>query len=322
MTEAHEETFRIDHFQPCYLASSVGDTLTARVEQALKALSNCSMCPRDCAADRLNDDSHFCGIGRHAFVSSAFPHLGEEDCLRGWRGSGTIFFSSCNLRCVFCQNSDISHYSAGQELDAKAIAEVMLKLQELECHNINLVTPSQVVPQTVEALAVAINRGLNLPVVYNTSAYDSLTSLCQLDGLIDIYMPDFKFWESDTAERLCNAEDYPQRAREVIREMHRQVGDLQMKRDGLACRGLLVRHLVMPNQVSQSAAIMNWLATEISKDTFINIMPQYRPAHDVRGDARYAEINRPPTHDEVDQVYDAARSAGLWRFDQRTGFSI
>lgn len=292
----------------------------------------CRACPRDCRIDRLADETKVCNTGRYARVSSAFPHFGEEDCLRGWRGSGTIFFSLCNLRCVFCQNWNISQRTAGREMNAIEIADLMLSLQAQGCHNINFVTPEHVAPQIVEALAVAIDRGLNLPVVYNTSSYDALSSLRLMDGLVDIYMPDFKFWSPQTAMRLAKAKDYPQRAREAIAEMHRQVGALRFTSDGLACRGVLVRHLVMPGQIEESRAIFRWLAEEISPDTFVNIMGQYQPNYEVgkiaathrrdAGSVRYVEINRGPLEVELREAYDAARAAGLWRFDERRSLSL
>ena len=309
-----------------HLDPAVRETMAERVEVAREELRHCCACPRNCKVNRLANETSVCNTGRYARVSSAFAHLGEEDCLRGWRGSGTIFFSMCNLRCVFCQNWDISQRASGRELDASGIAELMLALEEQGCHNINLVTPEHVVPQIVEALATAIEHGLKLPVVYNTSAYDALSSLKLMDGLVDIYMPDFKFWSSETARRLAKAKNYPRRAREAIQEMHRQVGDLRFTADGVACRGVLVRHLVMPGQVDQSREIFRWLATEISRDTYVNIMAQYHPAFEV-GSAgevdsnsdptRYAEINRRLERAELQAAHQAACSAGLWRFDER-----
>jgi len=261
-------------------------------------------------------------------VASAGPHYGEEACLVGTRGSGTIFFSMCNLRCVFCQNWDISQRQAGQAVSPSDLAELMLQLQYRGCHNVNLVTPEHVVPQVVEALAVAIEAGLSVPVVYNTSAYDAVASLELLDGLVDIYMPDFKFWSHESARRLVKAEDYPQRAREAIAEMHRQVGDLVLSPLGLAARGLLVRHLVMPGMLEESAAIFHWLAEKVSPDTFVNIMAQYHPDHLVIASATHTsdpqatrealeDIARCPNEAELDAAYEAARRAGLWRFDKR-----
>ncbi|MBW1880695.1 MAG: radical SAM protein [Deltaproteobacteria bacterium] len=316
--------FLIEDWEPVYLRTWEEGRVLEKVEAALAELAHCHVCPRHCGVDRLEDEHRVCRIGRHAIVSSAFPHHGEEDCLRGWHGSGTIFFAQCNLRCVFCQNWDISQQRSGETLDAGRIAAVALALQQRGCHNINFVTPEHVVPQVIEALAEAIPRGLRVPIVYNTSAYDSVASLKLLDGLVDIYMPDFKFWSPQSAKMLSRAKDYPKAARAAIREMHRQVGVLKMGRDGVARRGVLVRHLVMPGQADEAAAIFRWLAEELSPDTYLNIMGQYRPEHEVgragrKGVLRHAEINRRPTADEMHAAYTAARDAGLWRFDQRVG---
>jgi putative pyruvate formate lyase activating enzyme len=313
--------FLIDPFQPGFLELYRSGEILNRVAAGLRELEDCCACPRNCHVNRMAGETRVCHTGRFARVASAFPHFGEEDCLRGWAGSGTIFFSLCNLRCVFCQNWDISQRQAGAETPPEAIAELMLSLQARGCHNINFVTPEHVVPQVIEAIAAAVPRGLKVPLVYNTSAYDSVESLKLLDGLIDIYMPDFKFWERETARRLAKAKDYPERAREAIREMHRQVGVLRFGPDGLARRGVLVRHLVMPGQTAEAEAIFRWLAEEISPDTFVNIMGQYRPEYEVGQIARdgtttqYAELDRRPAHDEIARAYEAARQAGLWRFN-------
>lgn len=317
------DRFLVPSFTPAYLDPAVRRTLSDRVAAAHEELSCCCACPRNCKVDRMAGETKVCNTGRYARVSSAFPHMGEEDCLRGRRGSGTIFFSMCNLHCVFCQNWDISQKGGGREVDAGGMADLMLVLQKRGCHNINLVTPEHVVPQIVEALAVAIERGLRLPVVYNTSAYDGMSSLRLMDGLVDIYMPDFKFWSRSTASRLLKAKDYPDRAREAIREMHRQVGDLRFTPDGLACRGLLVRHLVMPGLLDETREVFRFLA-DLSRDTFVNIMGQYHPDYEVgttpdsgrnTGSTPYAEINRRPSTTELEGAYEAARAAGLWRFD-------
>ena len=270
----------------------------------------------------MANETRVCGTGRHARVASAFAHFGEEDCLRGWRGSGTIFFSLCNLRCVFCQNRDISQRPAGGEMPAERIADLAIALQDEGCHNVNFVTPEHVVPQVIETIAAAAGKGLRLPIVYNTSAYDSVESLRLLDGLVDVYMPDFKFWESETARQLAKAKDYPERAREAIAEMHRQVGPLRFGPDGLARRGVLVRHLVMPGQLAEARAIFRWLASELSPDTYVNVMGQYRPEYEVGGIARdgnpaHPDIDRRPAARELSAAVDAARDAGLWRFDER-----
>ncbi len=314
--------FIVEHFEPAYLRVAREGGLEKKLQAALKELEDCSACPRNCHVNRLADETRVCNTGRHAVVSSAFPHFGEEDCLRGTRGSGTIFFSLCNLRCVFCQNWDISQRRVGTESTGDDIARIMLELQERGCHNINFVTPEHVAPQLVEAIAAAIPMGLRLPIVYNTSAYDALPSLKLMEGLVDIYMPDFKFWKMETARDLAKAKDYPERAREAILEMHRQVGPLKFGKDGMARRGVLVRHLVMPGQEEESAAIVEWLAEEVSRETFVNVMGQYQPQYEVGGIARdglpkYATINRPPRSSEVASVYKAALAAGLRRFDER-----
>jgi putative pyruvate formate lyase activating enzyme len=315
--------FLLNPFEPAYLALARSGELAERVAAGLRELEDCCACPRNCHVNRMAGETRVCHTGRYARVASAFPHFGEEDCLRGWNGSGTIFFSLCNLRCVFCQNWDISQKAAGAESPPEQIAALMLGLQERGCHNVNFVTPEHVVPQVLEAIAQAIPRGLHLPIVYNTSAYDSLASLKLLDGVVDIYMPDFKFWERETAKRLAKAKDYPDRARESIQEMHRQAGVLKFAPDGLARRGVLVRHLVMPGQGAEAAAIFHWLATEVSRDTYVNIMGQYRPEYEVGQIAgagirlKYEEIDRRPQQTELEQAVAAARRAGLWRFDQR-----
>ena len=314
--------FVIEDFEPVYMETWRRGLLERKVDEALRELEECRVCPRNCRVNRLKDEQRVCHTGRHAIVSSAFPHFGEEDCLRGTRGSGTIFFGLCNLRCVFCQNWDISQRTRGTEMDASGIADLALELQARGCHNINFVTPEHVAPQVVEALAIAIPKGLRVPIVYNTSAYDSLASLRLMEGLVDIYMPDFKFWDRESARVLCKAKDYPVVAREAIKEMHRQVGDLRFGLDGIARRGLLVRHLVMPGQTEECEAIMRWLANEISPETYVNVMGQYQPQYQVGeiardGKPRYASINRRPTHQEMAAAYGAAHAAGLHRLDAR-----
>jgi putative pyruvate formate lyase activating enzyme len=303
-------------FEPAYMTLYRSGELQARAQTAVARLVHCTVCPRDCGVDRLAGKTATCKTGRYALVSSYFPHMGEEDPLRGWRGSGTIFFSMCNLRCVFCQNYDISQVRSGAETPPEQLASMMLELQHLGCHNINFVTPEHVVPQVLEALALAVKAGLRLPIVYNTSAYDALESLRWLDGVVDIYMPDFKMWDERLALRYLKASDYPAAARAALKEMHRQVGLLKLDENGLAKRGVLVRHLVMPGDVAGTAPIMRFLAEELSPDTYVNIMAQYHPAGKVR-DGKYAEIGRRPAGKEMDQAYAAARAAGLWRFDER-----
>lgn len=312
-----EDRFLIRDYEPVYLRTWREGGFDSKVEAAHEELADCKACPRDCGVNRLLDERGVCHTGRWPYVATVFRHFGEEDCLRGWNGSGTIFFSYCNLKCVFCQNWDISSQEAGRELSAHQIAELMLRLQEEGCHNINFVTPEHVAPQVVEAIAVAVPLGLRVPIVYNTSGYDAIASLRLMEGLVDVYMPDFKFWEPATSRRLARALDYPERTREAIVEMHRQVGDLRFGPDGLARRGLLVRHLVMPGLIEESAEIFAWLHDEISADTYLNIMGQYRPEHRVGGSERYSDIDRRPYHKEIADAFAVARKAGLWRFDER-----
>jgi putative pyruvate formate lyase activating enzyme len=282
------------------------------------ALASCRVCPRDCAVDRLRDQRMACKVGRRARVSSHFPHFGEEDCLRGWNGSGTIFFSFCNLRCVFCQNWETSQEGEGREMDARELAGLMLDLQQRGCHNVNFVTPEHVVPQILEALVLAIPQGLRLPLVYNTSAYDSLESLRWMDEVVDVYMPDFKYWKPESAARVLKARDYPEVARRVITEMHRQVGPLVFDEEGLARRGLLVRHLVMPGALEETKEIFCWLSRELGPDTYVNVMDQFRPEGRVlREPDRFPELTRELLPEEHQLALEHARNAGLRRIDVR-----
>jgi len=309
-------TSKSQTFEPVYMRTYTRGELARRVARALKLLQSCTACPRNCRVNRLEDKFAVCKTGRHAVVSSHFPHHGEEDCLRGGRGSGTIFFTGCNLRCVFCQNFDISWQVRGTPAPPRELAAMMLELQAQGCHNINLVTPEHVAPQIVQALPFAIEEGLRLPLVYNTSAYDSMESLALLDGLVDIYMPDFKYWDAEMARKYSRAPDYPEVARRAIKEMHRQVGNLVIEDNGLARRGLLIRHLVMPEEVAGTRAVMQWIADELSPETYVNIMAQYYPAGKVsRSD--HAEINRRVTPAEYERALDAAWRAGLKRLDSR-----
>lgn len=307
-------TILSSQFEPAYLALHKSGELRKRAEEAVQRLSRCLVCPRDCGVDRIANKTAACHTGRFAQVSSYFPHFGEEDCLRGWNGSGTIFFSMCNLRCVFCQNYDISQGKRGAETPPERLAEMMLELQGHGCHNINLVTPEHVVPEILEALPMAVEKGLRVPLVYNTSAYDSLDSLHLMDGIVDIYMPDFKFWDPVLSLRYIKAKDYPHAARCNIREMHRQVGALKFDEYGLAKRGVLVRHLLMPGEIAGTDSILRFLAEEVSPNTFVNLMDQYFPAGRVSA-TEFVEIRRTITGAEYRKAVEAARSAGLWRFD-------
>ncbi|MEW6749785.1 MAG: radical SAM protein [Candidatus Latescibacterota bacterium] len=299
---------------PAYARLLASGELARRATQAAELLAPCRLCPRACGADRRRDQEGFCRTGRRARLASFGPHLGEEGCLRGRRGSGTLFFSGCNLSCVFCQNHPISQGDEGTEVEPEELAEAMLELQARGCHNLNLVSPSHVVPQWLEALALAARRGLELPLVYNTNAFDSLDVLRLVDGVVDVYMPDFKCWDEERARTYLGAADYPRAARAALAEMHRQVGDLLVDRDGLARRGVLVRHLVMPGAGEDTRVILRFLAG-LSADTYVNLMAQYRPANRVCA-ARHPELNRRPRLDEVAAAYRAAEEAGLHRFDE------
>ncbi len=309
----------ISGFRPAYRRLSRVE-LEERVHRALECLRDCRACPRDCGVNRLENKWAACKTGRYAVISSHFPHFGEEDCLRGWNGSGTIFFAHCNLRCVFCQNYDISQAIKANQAPPGSpphdIASMMLQLQARGCHNINFVTPEHVVPQVVEAVAVAIGQGLTLPIVYNTSAYDSLESIELMSDIVDIYMPDFKYWSPERSRTFVKAEDYPCVARTVIKEMHKQVGQLVMDDDGLAKRGLLIRHLVMPGCLDETRSILTWIAEQLGPDTYVNLMDQYYPAGKVSS-TQYAEINRRVTAAEFADAQEIARELGLQRLDER-----
>lgn len=307
-------------YVPAYLQAYEADRhiFEEKVEKALSVLENCEVCPRDCHVNRLENKTAVCRTGRYSYVASAFPHFGEEDCLRGWQGSGTIFFSFCNLKCVFCQNFDISWEGNGQILKPEELARVMMQLQHRGCHNINFVTPEHVAPQIMEAIPLAIQMGLNLPIVYNTSAYDSMHSLNLMSGVVDVYMPDFKFWDNELSFLYMAARDYPEVARTAIKEMYRQVGDLRFDEDGLALRGLLVRHLVMPNRVASTREICRFISSEISKDTYINIMDQYSPyGRVIKKPEKYTDITRRTNKEEYLEALQIVAEEGLYRIDAR-----
>ena len=304
-------------FVPAYFKTYELRQLTERVVAAQNLLRSCNVCPRDCRVNRWEDKTGVCQTGRWARVSSAFAHFGEEDCLRGSQGSGTIFFSGCNLGCVFCQNFEISQLAEGREVDASQLAATMLGLQEAGCHNINFVTPEHVVPQILEALLIAIPGGLRLPLVYNTGAYDSLESIRLMEGVVDVYMPDFKLWDPQLCAKYLRAPDYAEAARRAIKAMYDQVGELRVDEDGLALRGVLVRHLVMPSLLEDTRSVLHWLATELSPDTYVNLMDQYHPAHKAETEPQFSEINRRLSRPEFRQALACAEEAGLWRLDAR-----
>jgi putative pyruvate formate lyase activating enzyme len=301
-------------FEPAYIQAHKSGLLRRSLAEATARMSSCTLCPRMCRVDRLAGETGVCRTGARAFVSSFNAHFGEEAPLVGENGSGTIFFTHCNLLCLFCQNFEISHQGIGESVSDKQLAGAMLALQRQGCHNINFVTPSHVVPQILAALELAVPAGLNVPLVYNSGGYDRIETLSLLDGVIDIYMPDFKFWDPEIAQKTCNAPDYPETARQALREMHRQVGDLELDDRGIARRGLLVRHLVMPGGLAGAQAIMRFIAREVSPQTYVNVMSQYRPC------GRADEVPGLETALSTDEYQRAVRETiaeGITRLDQR-----
>lgn len=289
--------------------------LAQRVARAVQTLGHCQLCPRRCRVNRLEDERGFCATGRMARVSSYGPHHGEEYPLSGSNGSGTIFFASCNLRCCFCQNYAISHdRETATEVDNADLAAIMLELQHQGCHNINLVTPSHVLPQLLEALPIALEAGLRIPLVYNCSGYESPQSLALLTGIVDIYLPDFKFWDRTRAQRFLQAPDYPEITRQAVTIMHRQVGDLVINEQGHAVRGLLVRHLLMPGGLDETDAILAFIAAEIGTATYVNIMDQYRPCGTALNEP---DLAAPLAADQYARAMATAKRVGLQRLDRR-----
>ncbi len=300
--------------EPSYLKLYKSGELELRMEKAIGLMEKCTLCPRECGVNRFKGETGYCKTGRRAGVASYNAHFGEELPLVGQYGSGTIFFSSCNLLCCFCQNYEISHLNEGVVVESDQMAEMMIELAKRGCHNINFVTPTHVVPQIIEALIVAIEQGLRVPLVYNSGGYDKKETVELLDGIFDIYMPDFKSWNDEWAGRVMGAKNYRHVAMDAVKEMYRQVGDLVMDDEGIALRGLLVRHLVMPNRVAMTEKIMEFIATEVSPNTYVNLMDQYRPCGTAASDDM---INRRLTAREYRDAVDAAQKAGLHRLDPR-----
>jgi len=294
---------------PFYLTLKKNE-LKRRIEKLFKILKNCEICPRKCRVNRLKGEKGYCQLGYLPIVSSYHPHFGEESPLVGRYGSGTIFMTSCNLSCVYCQNYEISQLRMGEEVSFEKLAEMMIELQSLGCHNINFVTPTPQVPQIVKALSIAIEKGLKLPLVYNTSAYDSLETLKLLDGIIDIYMPDAKYSDDKIALKYSSVPNYFETMKKAIKEMHRQVGDLIVNEEGIAVKGLLVRHLVLPNNLAGSEKIFQFLAKEISPNTFVNVMNQYYPAWK---SFQYPELSRRITKEEFQEAINLAKKLDLKR---------
>jgi len=298
--------------RPVYIDTYESGLLREKIKAAYDILRACTLCPRACGIDRLSGETGVCKTADRAWVSSYSPHFGEEAPLVGQNGSGTIFFTHCNLLCLFCQNFGISHQGDGAAVSDGQLADMMLSLQNEGCHNINFVTPTHVVPQILSALGIAVEGGLRVPLVYNSSGYDNTETLGLLEGVFDIYMPDFKFWDPSVAEMACNARDYPHAARAAIKEMHRQVGDLNIDSDGVARRGLLLRHLVLPNGMAGTRDVMGFVAESLSPDTYVNIMSQYRPwgrASEIPG------FSAGISDEEYQAAVQAAGQVGIHRLD-------
>ena len=304
-------------WQPAYATMAANGKLADRVEGFYRTLNHCTLCPRQCGVDRSAGERGFCQAPKNAVVYSHQPHFGEELPLVGNNGSGTIFFSNCNLRCVFCQNYPIAHLGWGDQISDEEVADMMLDLQNNGCHNINLVTPTHVLPNIVGATKIAYEKGLDIPLCYNTSGYEEVETIKMLEGIIDIYLPDLKFMDGEKAERynLAKAYDYPEKAKKAIIEMHKQVGDLVTDERGTAKSGLMIRHLVMPNRVSSPKDFAYWVAENLSKDTYVNIMSQYRVEFEA---FEYEEIARAITSEEYVEAMEWAKEAGLNNLDERS----
>jgi putative pyruvate formate lyase activating enzyme len=315
-------------FRPSYLRLNDEGTLDERIETLYGILQSCELCPRKCRVNRLNGETGFCGAPEELVVSSCNLHFGEEEPLVGSRsslfyhpagskntgGSGTIFLTYCNLLCAYCQNFDVSHLAQGIEVSIEKAAAMMLELQQAGAHNINFVTPTHFAPQLVKAVKIASTRGLNLPIVWNCGGYENIEIIRLLDGIVDIYMPDMKYSDSEPSKKYSKAPDYYERCTEAVREMHRQVGTLKLDERGIAQRGLLIRHLVLPNGLAGSEKILKFISEELSRESYVNVMSQYRPV----GNARmYPELNRHPTWEEYFDIVDVAKKHGLTRGLQR-----
>lgn len=306
----------LDEWTPAYIKLENEGLFEKRIEEALAIMEECTLCPRACRVNRLNGEQGFCQTGDKAVIFSHQPHFGEERVLVGRNGSGTIFFSNCNLRCVFCQNYPLAHKGRGSICSDEEMAEMMLDLQNRGCHNINLVTPTHVMPNILNATRIAMKKGLKIPLCYNTSGYEKADKVKMLDGIVDIYLPDLKFMDGEKAERYneARAKDYPELAQEAIIEMHRQVGDVVTDESGIAKEGLVLRHLVMPNRVAGTKAFVSWVADHLSKDTYVNIMSQYRVEHEA---FEYEKISRAISSGEFIEAIEWAKEAGLTNIDER-----
>lgn len=296
---------------PSYLEKLTIKDLSERADALLQFLSECKICPNECNVNRAEgEEGIYCHSTSEIVVSSFAPHFGEEPPLVGFSGSGTIFFANCNLSCVFCQNYEISQLGHGTNVSVSDLAAIMLSLQERGCHNINLVTPTHFVPQIISALVIAVKKGLEIPIVYNCGGYESVETLKLLEDIVDIYMPDIKYSNNETAARLSGIKNYWDVVQSAVKEMHRQVGDLHINRRGIAKTGLLIRHLVLPNDLAGSEKVIDFIADEISKDTYINIMDQYYPAYKTN---QFDELSRRITNEEYERVIGYAKKKGLTR---------
>lgn len=275
--------------------------------------ADCDLCAYECHVDRTAGREGTCQVDDTAYVSTYFPHFGEEDCLKGHNGSGTIFLANCNMKCVFCQNFETSHEANGDPATAEDIAEMALELEARGCHNVNFVSPTHHSPHLVEAIKIARDRGLDVPIVWNCGGYERSEILEKLDGIVDIYMPDVKWSDDRAAAKYSKAPNYWSNVKASLREMHRQVGDLRIDDTGLATGGLLVRHLVMPNHVENAKRVVEYVAKELSEDTLVDVMAQYRPHYKAESEDFYEEIGRPITEDEYEEVVTRARDVGLER---------
>jgi len=302
----------MEDFQPSYLKLYQSKDIFKRIEILNQALSSCQLCPRRCKVNRLKDEKGICKTGRLAHVSSFGPHFGEEAPLVGTNGSGTIFFTHCNLGCIFCQNYDISHIGEGYPVEDEELAEIMLKLKRMGCHNINFVTPTHVVAQILRALPAAIEKGLDLPLVYNTGGYDLSSTLRLLDGVIDIYMPDFKYSDPEVAKKLSDAPDYPEVAKSALLEMHRQTGDLITDKKGIGQRGLIIRHLVLPENLAGTDEVMKFIGSELSGNSYVNVMDQYHPAYRAKD---FPALDRRITSQEYNDALTMTKKHGFRRLD-------
>jgi putative pyruvate formate lyase activating enzyme len=306
-----------EDWTPAYQTLETEGKFAERIDQAYALLEKCEICPRRCGVNRRKGERGFCRAPERAVVHSYSPHFGEETPLVGRGGSGTIFFSNCNLRCVFCQNWPIAHEGRGRQVSDSEIADMMLRLQRRGCHNINVVTPTHVMPNILAAIRIAYKKGLRLPVCYNTGGYENPDIIKLLDGIVDIYLPDLKFMDGEEADRYIvrGAKDYPEKAQASIAEMYRQVGNMQTDGRGRALRGVMIRHLVMPNRVSGTKEFVNWVATSLSKQTYVNIMSQYRVEHQA---FNYEKIARAITPAEFVEAIEWAKEAGLENLDARS----